>query len=82
MKRLSIVVLSLMLAIILTACGSSADSSQGADCPDCPECPEIECSAPAGGEVPFEAAWAGSGHADSAAEAFRHWDEDGAVRNS
>jgi hypothetical protein len=27
-------------------------------------------------EVPFEAVWAGSGHADAEAEAFRHWDED------
>jgi hypothetical protein len=27
-------------------------------------------------EVPFETLWAGSGHADSTAEAFRHWDED------
>ncbi len=26
-------------------------------------------------EAPFEAAWAGSGHADADAEAFRHWDE-------
>lgn len=30
-------------------------------------------------EVPFFNAWAGSGHADIMAEAFRHWDEDGAV---
>ncbi len=27
-------------------------------------------------EVPFEAMWAASGHADAEAEAFRHWDED------
>ncbi len=27
-------------------------------------------------DVPFEAMWASSGHADAEAEAFRHWDED------
>jgi hypothetical protein len=27
-------------------------------------------------EIPFLAAWQGSGHADATAEAFRHWDED------
>ena len=27
-------------------------------------------------EVPFEQEWAGSGHADAAAEAFVHWDEE------
>ncbi len=26
--------------------------------------------------IPFEAQWAGSGHADASAEAFVHWDED------
>jgi hypothetical protein len=27
-------------------------------------------------DVPYEEAWAGSGHSDETAEAFRHWDED------
>jgi len=37
--------------------------------------PEIpECPAPL--EAPFEAQWKSSGHADAAAEAFVHWDED------
>ncbi|UCG58453.1 MAG: hypothetical protein JSU70_02890 [Phycisphaerales bacterium] len=27
-------------------------------------------------EIPFDTLWAGSGHADAEAEAFRHWDED------
>jgi hypothetical protein len=47
-------------------------------CPEpeaCPECPEAECPEPAA-EVPFEAEWAASPHADAEAEAFRHWDED------
>ena len=33
-------------------------------------------------QVPFFQEWAGSGHADILAEAFRHWDEDGAVPTS
>jgi hypothetical protein len=37
---------------------------------------EITPEVPPGPEVPFEAMWAGSGHADADAEAFRHWDED------
>ena len=31
-------------------------------------------------EVPYEAAWQSSGHADPCAEAFVHWDEDGEIR--
>lgn len=30
-------------------------------------------------EIPNEAEWASSGHADEQSEAFRHWDEDGEV---
>jgi hypothetical protein len=41
------------------------------ECPACPECPEPESALPG-----IEAAWSSSGHADSEAEAFRHWDED------
>ena len=63
-----------------------------ADCPDneCPECPTVEypedqdcpvvecptCPEPKSVLPGIEATWAGSGHADSEAEAFRHWDED------
>ena len=36
----------------------------------------VEVTPEPGPEVPYEALWAGSGHADAAAEAFRHWDED------
>jgi hypothetical protein len=45
-------------------------------CPECEVCPEVLVA-----EVPFEAQWASSGHADATAEAFRHWDEDGAVES-
>ena len=49
-----------------------------ADCPavECPECPEVECPEAEAAGCPFEDDWAGSGHADAEAEAFRHWDED------
>ena len=83
--RQKYLVLLVMLAAVLVLAGCSGDASPAAaDCPDCPECPEIVCPKPLGGEVPFEAAWAGSGHADSTAEAFRHWDEedDGLVEAS
>lgn len=33
-------------------------------------------------DVPFFQEWAGSGHADILAAAFRHWEEDGAVPTS
>lgn len=33
-------------------------------------------------EIPNEALWASSGHADDTAEAFRHWDNDGVVPTS
>ncbi len=78
--RKKLLILSIMLVgvLILAGCGSSGEPAVASvDCPDCPECPEAaDCEAPAGGAVPFEADWAGSGHADSAAEAFRHWDEE------
>ncbi len=75
-NKILIVSFLVAVALLLAACGSTGDSGAGIDCPDCPECPEIDCPAPLGGVVPFEADWAGSGHADSAAEAFRHWDEE------
>ncbi|MCF7954788.1 MAG: hypothetical protein K9M75_03200 [Phycisphaerae bacterium] len=33
-------------------------------------------------DAPFEALWTESGHADAAAEAFVHWDDDGEVQTS
>ena len=76
-KKIFIALILLVAGLLLSGCGSSAEPGVPAvDCPDCPECPEIDCPAPLGGAVPFEAAWAGSGHADSTAEAFRHWDEE------
>jgi len=76
------------LLLVLAACGAEEQqpvptpvpcptAAPCPDCPDCPDCPEApECAAPLVENVPFEAMWASSGHADATAEAFRHWDED------
>jgi hypothetical protein len=82
MRRKSVLILILIAAVlVLAACQADADPEATAtacpEVPECPECPEPEpCPEPVGGEIPFEEAWAGSPHADSDAEAFRHWDED------
>ena len=82
MRRKPVIILILIAAVlVLTACQADAEPEATAtacpEVPECPECPEPEpCPEPVGGEVPFEEAWAGSPHADSDAEAFRHWDED------
>lgn len=74
------------LVILVTACGTASEPTPcptSAPCPDCPSCPEPPacpepepCPSPVVENVPFEELWVNSGHADSEAEAFRHWDED------
>lgn len=44
------------------------------EAPTCPECPEVEAS-PAE-DIIFVERWAASGHNDTEAEAFNHWNED------
>ncbi len=61
--------LLLGLAVFLAACGSQPETST--PCPEV-ECPEANCPEP----IAYEDLWASSGHADSRAEAFTHWDED------
>ena len=70
-------------AALLAACGTSepATPCPEVECPDCPkvecpECPQVTCPEPVVADVPYEELWASSGHADAAAEAFIHWDED------
>jgi hypothetical protein len=90
-KNLLFGILLLGALIILAACGASETECPDCPAVDCPDCPATDCpEAPACPECPqaqscpevvpvlpdIEAAWAGSGHADSEAEAFRHWDED------
>ena len=73
----------LVLAFLLAACQKTEpcpDCPQPVPCPPIEPCPECEpCMQPVVAQVPYEAQWAASGHADATAEAFRHWDEDGSV---
>jgi len=86
-KLILIGLLLLGISLALAACQATPEPCPecpvAEPCPDCPApepCPEAEpCPEPLVAEVPFEAEWASSGHADATAEAFRHWDEDGAV---
>jgi hypothetical protein len=76
MRKIIIPTLLLIAAVAISGCAGSGENAAG-DCPDCPACPEIDCPIPIGGGLtPYEQAWAGSGHAKSDAEAFRHWDEE------
>jgi hypothetical protein len=59
----------LLLTAILAACGTATPTEPAATAT-----PEGPAEMPL--EVPFEAEWAGSPHADASAEAFRHWDEE------
>ena len=71
--------LLLGLSLVLASCGQT----EATPCPDCPEpepCPTAVpcpgCPEPVVDNVPYQDGWVNSGHADAAAEAFRHWDED------
>ena len=76
--------LMLLLALALAACQPAPAPTQApveqvpcptaAPCPECPACPPPP--EPVVKVVPFEEAWAGSGHNDAEAEAFIHWNED------
>jgi hypothetical protein len=88
-KNLYLGLLIIGLALLLSSC-AAPEASECPDCPvvdcpeaECPACPECEacpeaepCPEPEAVVPEIEAAWAGSGHANSEAEAFRHWDED------
>jgi hypothetical protein len=63
-------------AALLAACTNQPSTESATPCPDPTECPEVECPQPLVAEVPYAEAWAASGHADAAAEAFTHWNED------
>jgi hypothetical protein len=67
MHKKLILVLLLGMALLLAACNGTEEAG---------ETPATEVSEDTGVEVPFLEAWQGSGHNDSEAEAFRHWDED------
>ncbi|MEW6092723.1 MAG: hypothetical protein AB1531_02045 [Chloroflexota bacterium] len=64
-KRISIIVGALLvLAAILVACSPKATPTAAVE-----ESVSVD-------SVPFYALWSGSGHADTTAEAFNHWNED------
>lgn len=72
-KRILFLIGGLMLLeLALTACGPEATPVPPPPCPTSAPCPTPEVPEP-GVEVPFEQLWAGSGHADATAEAFKHW---------
>lgn len=53
-----------------TPASSPEDQATTEPCPTEAACPELTT------DIPFYAQWIDSGHADSSAEAFRHWDEE------
>jgi hypothetical protein len=81
-KYLFVGLLLIGLALAIAAC--SSPTTPPTVVPTVQSCPAIPTSAPCPTQAPvptpvvlvpeIEAAWAGSGHADSTAEAFRHWD--------
>ena len=83
-KYLFVGLLLIGVALAVAACNTAPTPTVLVPTPQqCPTCPTQEacpaapaCPTPAVADVPFLQAWAGSGHADATAEAFRHWDED------
>lgn len=84
-RYLIITITILALGLVLGACASAPEPTPCPDCPEvvcpepeaCPECPEPPpCPEPVVKDVPFQELWVESGHADSEAEAFNHWNED------
>jgi hypothetical protein len=74
-KKLLIIGLILGVVLVIAACQPAVAPTQAPAalqpaCPPAAPCPVAE----AGVEAPFAALWSASGHADKAAEAFRHWD--------
>ncbi len=81
-KYLFVGLLLIGLALAIAACSSA--TTPPTVVPTVQACPAIPTSAPCPTQAPvptpvvlvpeIEAQWTGSGHADSTAEAFRHWD--------
>ena len=68
-KILILLGLVIVAAAVLAACGSPQQQAT-------PTSAETAVPTQAPVEVPFEAAWRSSGHADTTAEAFNHWNSD------
>jgi hypothetical protein len=72
-------------ALLLAACSTTTPTPIVQEVPVTVEVPvevtrvvevEVQVTVAPSVEIPFEALWAGSAHADAAAEAFVHWNED------
>ena len=75
-KKILILIVLLAAAFTLAACQGSATDATPVEVTRIVEVPaESDDMAPAV-EIPFLDRWMNSGHADSTAEAFRHWDEE------
>ncbi len=75
-RKLLFAVALLLLGLAMASCAAQP-AAEGTPCPEAPACPECEaCPEAPAVAVPFEDAWAGSGHADAEAEAFNHWNEE------
>ncbi|MHB8192377.1 MAG: cytochrome c3 family protein [Bellilinea sp.] len=78
LKGLLIASLVLVFVSVLAACQQAeetpapapVDVATAEPCPVAAPCPDLSA------DIPFYALWMDSGHADSTAEAFRHWDEE------
>ena len=83
-RKLVGLLLLLLVAVALAACGGAETATPCPPTQECPECPPSPtCPPPPTAEavepaveVPFQDLWVASGHADESAEAFRHWDEE------
>jgi hypothetical protein len=78
LKGLLIASLVLIFALVLSACQQATETPAPApvDKATAEPCPVAEPCQDISAQVPFYALWTDSGHADSTAEAFRHWDEE------
>jgi hypothetical protein len=86
MKNKYLVIGALVLAfgLLLAACSAQPTPTvEATPCPTAPPCPECPapptpepCPEPVVKNVPFQDEWVNSSHADTAAEAFNHWNED------
>lgn len=78
LKGLLIASLVLVFALVLAACQQAEETPAPApdDVATAEPCPVAETCPDLSTDIPFYALWIDSGHADSTAEAFRHWDEE------
>ena len=83
-KYIVIGALILVFGLLLAACANqpvpTVETTPCPTAPPCPECPTPPtpepCPEPVVKDVPFQDLWVNSAHADQAAEAFIHWNED------